>query len=347
MRIWFNHWFSTAYRLMELLKQGCESDNISIELIGSNRKEACVYRTICDEFYIEPINISNENYVQWCIDFCKDHKIDVFIPRRERVDITKNLSKFEEIGTKVMVDDNFSLLSLLDDKFATAEFFKKNNICKVPTMYIVNTVGEFEVAYKRLKEIEPNNRVCIKYNYDEGATSFRVIDDVVDDIHSLRTGVGLKVSYSKILTILGSVSHFDDLIVMPYLEGPEISVDSLMTSKGFIGLSRCKVGTRGTLVEYNKDFYEISKKFAEQSGLKMPYNVQLRHHNNEWYLLEVNTRMAGGTHKSCMTGVNIPYIALCELMDINFKMPVIDKIEKLYVSEIETPIILENLKEDK
>ena len=44
MRIWFNHWFSTAYRLMEFIKQGCESNNISIELIGSNRREECVYR---------------------------------------------------------------------------------------------------------------------------------------------------------------------------------------------------------------------------------------------------------------------------------------------------------------
>lgn len=346
MRIWFNHWFSTAYRLMEFIKQGCESNNISIELIGSNRREECVYRTICDEFYIEPTNISNEDYALWCVDFCKEHNIDVFIPRRERVDITKIIPKFEEIGVKVMADSDFSLLSLLDDKFATAELFRKHNICKVPTMYIVNNVKEFEIAYNKIKEVEPNNRVCIKYNQDEGATSFRVIDDVVDNIHSLRSGVGLKLSYTKVIDILGSVEHFDDLIVMPYLEGPEISVDSLMTHKGFIGISRRKVGTRGTLVEYNKEFYDISKKFAEVSGLKMPYNMQLRHHNNDWYLLEVNTRMAGGTHKSCMTGINIPYIALCELMGIDFNMPLIDNVDKLYVSEIETPIILD-LKEEK
>jgi hypothetical protein len=33
MRIWFNHWFSTAFRLMELLKEGCISNNMNIDII--------------------------------------------------------------------------------------------------------------------------------------------------------------------------------------------------------------------------------------------------------------------------------------------------------------------------
>ena len=130
------------------------------------------------------------------------------------------------------------------------------------------------------------------------------------------------------------------LIARAYFPEAEISVDSLMTKNGFVGLSRYKVGSRSTQVEYNPEFYEISKKFAEVTGLQMPYNVQLRHHNKEWYLLEVNTRMAGGTHKSCLTGVNIPYLALCELLDIPFEMPDVKNVKSMLISEIETPIIL-------
>ena len=236
---------------------------------------------------------------------------------------------------------NFELLELLEDKFATAKLFEENNICKVPKIFIVNTVSEFEKAYQNLKSMYPNDRVCIKYNKDEGATSFRVIDNHIDDISSLRTGIGLKLSYSQAVTMLGSVDSFDDLIVMPYLKGPEISVDSLMTKEGFIGISRYKVGTRSTQVEFNSDFYEISKKFAEVTGLQMPYNVQLRQHNNEWYLLEVNTRMAGGTYKSCLSGINIPYFALCELLNIPFELPDVKGIQGMLISEIETPVILE------
>ena len=72
----------------------------------------------------------------------------------------------------------------------------------------------------------------------------------------------------------------------------------------------------------------------------MPYNLQLRHHNDEWYLLEVNTRMAGGTHKSCLTGVNFPFLAFCELLDIPFNIPNMEDIKSMLISEIETPIIM-------
>lgn len=340
MRVWFNHWFSTAYRLIEELKKGCSENNISIELIGSNRIDTCVYKTICDEFYIEPTEISDTDYVDWCLEFCKEHNINVFIPRRDRSEISKRLDDFDAIGVKVMTDRNYELMELLEDKFETAELFKKHNICKVPDIIIVNTVSEFEEAYKTLKDRYPMDRICIKYNRDEGATSFRVVDNVIDTIHSLKTGIGLKVSYEQLYNMLGSVESFADLIVMPYLKGPEISVDSLMTKKGFVGITRYKVGSRGTQVEYNKEFYDISKKFAEISKIQMPYNLQLRYHNDEWYLLEVNTRMAGGTHKSCLTGVNFPFLAFCELLDIPFNIPNMEDIKSMLISEIETPIIM-------
>ena len=79
MRIWFNHWFSTAFRLMELLKEGCSSNNMDIDIIGTNKIDLCVYKTYCDEFYIEPTDISDEDYITWCVDFCKEHNIDYLV----------------------------------------------------------------------------------------------------------------------------------------------------------------------------------------------------------------------------------------------------------------------------
>ena len=336
MRIWFNHWFSTAYRLMELLKQG----DSSIEIIASSRTEHAVYQKMAEEFYVEPTEISDADYVDWCIEFCKEHKIDVLFPRRCRVAISENLHRFDEIGVKVLVDRNVELMDLLEDKKKTADLFFKHQICKVPTMFIVNNVKQFKNAYDLLKQKYVDDRICIKYCRDEGATSFRVIDDVVDNISVLRIGNGAKITYEKVCEMLASVEQFDDLIVMPYLKGPEVSIDSLNTNKGFIGISRYKVGTRSTAVEYNETLYNISKKFAEVTGIKCPYNLQLRYHNDELYLLEVNTRMAGGSHKSFMTGINIPYIALCDLVGKDFDLPNVKDIKSLTISEIETPIIL-------
>lgn len=321
---------------MELLKNADKD----IVIIGSSRSEYAVYQEVCDEFYTEPLNLSDNDYVDWCIDFCKKHLIDVFIPRRGRVELSIRLQEFTDISVKVLMDDNADLMQKLDDKFETAKIFKEHNICNVPQMYCVNTFKDFEKAYQAIIETNPEDRVCIKYSKDEGAVSFRVIDNVVDTIASLRLGEGLKLSYQKVCNMLQERETFDDLIVMPFLKGPEISVDSLMTHKGFIGICRQKIGTRGTEVSFNQEIYDISKKFAEVTGIKMPYNLQLRYHNNQLYLLEVNTRMAGGTYKSCLTGINIPYIAYCELLGKDFEMPIVENIPNLLVSQIETPIIL-------
>ena len=48
------------------------------------------------------------------------------------------------------------------------------------------------------------------------------------------------------------------------------------------------------------------------TGLKGLYNIQLKGHNEEWYFLEVNTRMAGGIHKAISCGVNLPYLAYAD-----------------------------------
>ena len=51
----------------------------------------------------------------------------------------------------------------------------------------------------------------------------------------------MKMGYKELTDMLGSVERFDDLIVMPYLRGPEISVDRLMIKEGFVGITRYKV----------------------------------------------------------------------------------------------------------
>lgn len=335
MRVWFNHWFSTAYRIMELLKQG----DSNITIISSNKLKLAVYQKISSEFYLEPMNISDNDYVLWCLDFCKKHNIDVFIPRRGRLEISKNLQLFLDNNIKVMVHTDSSLVECLEDKFETAKIFKENNLCNVSDLYLVDNVEDFKRAYKELDA--KNEKVCVKYNKDEGGLSFHIIEKELK-YHTLRTNIGVKLSYDTIISILSEKDNFEDMLVMPYLEGPEISIDSLNTKKGFIGLTREKLGTRATQVKFDKELYEISKKFAEITNITMPYNLQMRWHNSQIYLLEVNTRMAGGTYKSCLTGVNIPYIAYCELMGLDYEIPDIQNIKEILVSEIEAPIILNN-----
>lgn len=100
IRIWMNHWFSTAYNIVNLIKQ----DDPDFYVIGTNENYNSPIRTVCDEWYQEP-TLKDDEYVEHCLEFCQDHHVDVFLPRRGMLEISKQKSQFEALGTKVMVDD--------------------------------------------------------------------------------------------------------------------------------------------------------------------------------------------------------------------------------------------------
>ena len=55
-RIWFNHWFSTAYYIIEMIKK---NPYYGIEVIGSSELPVSVIKGICEEWYSEPEKCSD------------------------------------------------------------------------------------------------------------------------------------------------------------------------------------------------------------------------------------------------------------------------------------------------
>lgn len=147
VRVWFNHWFSTSYRLIELMKQDNEEE---IYVIASNKQIDSVIQKVCDEWYQDSL-ADGEEYLQYCIDFCREHKIDVFVPRRKMVEISQNRDRFTDIGVKVMVDD-YEVIKLLNDKVATYDYLRDCEGLNIPAYRMVNTADEFEAAYAELKK---------------------------------------------------------------------------------------------------------------------------------------------------------------------------------------------------
>ena len=45
IKVWFNHWFSTVYRLIELIK---EDEEEQIFVIGTNLRIDSVIQKVCD-----------------------------------------------------------------------------------------------------------------------------------------------------------------------------------------------------------------------------------------------------------------------------------------------------------
>lgn len=332
VRVWFNHWFSTSYGLIELMKK----DPVDrIYIIASNEQIDSVIQNACDEWYQEPF-VDGEEYIQYCIEFCKAHKVDVFVPRRNMVNISKNIGCFTEIGVKVMVDD-YAVISLLNDKAAAYDMFQECEGIYIPDYYIVKRADEFERAYKKLRK--EHVQVCVKFVKDEGALSYRRIIENVNRFERLRIYPGAEIAYEVYLSTLQEVDEFDDLMVMPYLPGQEISVDCLQTNQGLIAIPRFKSKSRHENIIFDEKILKMTHAIMDKVKLKCPCNVQFKLKDDIPYLLEVNTRMSGGLQMSCMAEqVNIPNIALNKLLgrELDWEYEPVERV----VSYIEMPQII-------
>ncbi len=308
IKVWFNHWFSTSYRLIELMKQ---DEKEEIKVIATNKQEDSVIQKVCDEWYPEPLSEGDE-YIQECLQFCKEHKVDVLVPRRNMTQISENRQRFQEIGVKVMVDDH-KILKLLNDKAATYDFFKECREIPIPPYHMVNTVQEFEQAYRELKK--NCDQVCVKFVKDEGAMSYRRIIEQTDRFQRLRVYQGAEMTYGDYVAALGEVDRFDDLMVMPYLPGNEISVDCLNTEQGLIAVPRFKSSSRHEQIRFDKEILKMSRIIMEKTNLQYPCNIQFKIKDDIPYLLEINTRMSGGLQMTCEAEkINIPNIALHKVL---------------------------------
>ena len=333
IRVWFNHWFSTAYRLIELMKDDKEEE---IHIIGTNLQLDSVIQKVCDEWY-EDSPLKGDEYIDFCLDFCKKHSVDVFVPRRCMTDVSRCKDKFEAIGVKVLVDD-YKAVSLLENKAAAYEFFKNYENIRIPEYYSVTNVQQFAEAYSKLKE--NNKQICVKFVRDEGGMSFRKSAEKVNEFDRLRIYQGTSISYDDLYSALASRESFDELMVMPYMEGNEVSVDCLRTDSGTIAVPRIKSPVRHERVVYDTEIITTTANVLNKLNLQFPCNVQFRYKDGQLYLLEINTRMSGGLQMSCLaSGVNIPNIALNKLLGKEIEWSIDDETDKI-VSYIEIPKLI-------
>ena len=333
MRVWFNHWFSTAYHLINLIRDG----NPHFKFVGSNKNDYAIYKIACDEWYREPEKISATDYVDWCIAFCREHDVNIFVPRRNLTAIAQHLDKFD--GVKVLIGRDARLMKILDDKVATYEFISAGGLEEIiPPYRIARTFDEFNAAYDELKTL--GNRICYKLVEDEGALTFRVIDDAIENISALHNMPNMKVTRAAAQKILSRYDFKIPMMVMPYLSGREISVDCLTTAQGNIIVPRFKTNHRYSEIKFDAAIINVAEKILSLMKFDVPLNIQFRTDGEKLFLLEINPRMSGGLQLSCLAaGINIPDLAINQLLGLSKPWTLPEK-NFCRVANIETPIIL-------
>lgn len=342
-RIWFNQWFTTVAHFINMLRSNM--DGYEFKVYGTSTNRDALYLSYCDVAYQEP-NINGEEYILFCLDFCRKHHIDIFVPRKENVLIAKHLNKFHQLGVRVLVCPNAKLMERLDNKEETYRYILNHPILRkyipIPDYFIVENGEAFTKAYHILKN--KGHKVCFKPVIGEGGNGFRIVRDKAESIEELfYQGTSANISYKHACEILFQQPKFPPLMISEYMDGYEYSIDCLAYDGVLMAaIPRKKEIGRIRELENNKELIEVARKINDVLNIPFAYNIQVKYKDGVPKLLEINPRMSGGLHYSCLAGINIPYQAIKLLLEGKKAIEVFQPHFGVRSSYLEKEVILKN-----
>ena len=100
-RIWYNKSFSFVYAAINLIKQ--QDNTQEFYLLASHTQAHARALLVADEAYIEPSGLTGQAYVEWCLAFCQQHSVDVFVVGKEAQTIAAYEQAFLAISTRLFL----------------------------------------------------------------------------------------------------------------------------------------------------------------------------------------------------------------------------------------------------
>jgi len=336
MRIWFNKTFSTIQAVLKNLRQCVPAGEVT--LICTHTHENASAFLAADERYLEPVDLTGEDYIHWCVSFCAEHKIDIFWVGKEAALASQHHALFEAVGTKVLSVADYDTLTLLHDK---ARFYTElpSDVAQVMDFVAVNHRDEFDGALETLSA--KHEKLCVKPAVSVFGLGFRILDTTRDSITQILSGVEYQIPLQELRQGMLNTPQFDTLLVMEHLNGHEWSVDCA----GRHGELLCAVQRKksllaghGQMIDNHPDIQGMVERLTAHYHLNGIFNIQFKEGRYGVRLLEINPRPSGGFGMACLAGANLAAMALQA-----FKGETVEPATLHYnrrVTEIATPVIL-------
>ena len=311
MRVWYNRTFSSVYAAFTLIRQADTAGRFTI--IHSNANRHTPAARLAHEFHGEPTGLEASAYVDWCLDFCREQRVDIFVPGREATTLAAHHARFEAIGTRVLSAASPSKLQLIHDK---AGFYAETALPQAPVAefrHFENVEG-FDAAWAELRA--RHAKLCLKPSRSIYGLGFAVIDEERSSAALLLAGAEYHIGYADLRRGLAELGQFRSMLLMEFLDGHEYSVDCVGDQGALVAaVARRKLAAgSGQLIDMRPEIIEACRQLARDYGLNGVFNVQFRESGKgearRVRLLEINPRMSGGIGMACAAGPNLPWIAL-------------------------------------
>ncbi|WP_406199974.1 ATP-grasp domain-containing protein [Kitasatospora sp. NBC_01560] len=311
VRVWLNRTYAENIFFIEQLRDAPRP----VEIHATHVDPDSPVLAAADHAALEPGGLTPDAYVAYALDFCARHAIDVFLPRLNQLAISLHHQEFEAIGT-ALICPPATAIAAFDSK---ADGYAAIAAAGLPTppWWQVRTAADLHSAVDRIEAA--GLTACLKPVSGAGGEGFRVLTREPFGLHRL-AGWDSTVQVDQVATALeaaaaaaaaGGTDEPVDLLVMPYLEGPEISVDCLADRDGTLlaAVGRSKHRRRRSFTTAPA-YLEPARRVVESTGMAYLSNVQFRHLAGEPVVIDVNTRPSGGLHQLRLCGLNLPWNAV-------------------------------------
>jgi len=335
MRVWYNRTFSSVYAALRLIRQADTEGRFT--LIHSNANRHTPAARLAHEFHTEPTGLDSDAYVDWCMAFCREQRVDIFVPGREATTLAAEHARFADIGTRVLSAAPAPMLKTVHDK---ARFYADTVLPDAPVAAFrrFENIEQFDAAWDELRP--HHKKLCVKPAHGIYGLGFAVVDEVRSSAALLLAGVEYHVGYQDLRRGLSELGNFKTMLLMEFLDGPEYSVDCV----GDHGRLAAAVVRRklahaggGQLIDMRQDILDATARLCADYQLNGVFNAQFREGGGRPRLLEINPRMSGGIGMACLAGPNLPYIALRGFADGFDNVSIAPVTNGMRVAELSTP----------
>ncbi len=280
-----------------------------IDVVGTDMDKEAIGRFLVDKFYQVPAGDS-ANYIPTIIDILEKEKPDVLFPESSSEVYHLALAKkeLESSGTKVLISDP-EPIRIANNKLEMYDVLKKKTNIVLPKYYPAESLSEFKTTLDNLGY--PDKPVIFKPQIGKGSRGVRIIDPKVNRKDQLLNykPTSKYMSLEEFEAIFAKEKDFPKFIVMEFLEGGEVTTDTislngetLLATVKTVELARWGVIVRGELIK-RPDLIEQTHSILKAIPLNYCNNIQFIGDK----LIEINPRVSSFIYQENLIA---PYLAV-------------------------------------
>ncbi|SLM64196.1 MULTISPECIES: ATP-grasp domain-containing protein [Dickeya] len=304
--IWLMEGLSSQRDIILGIKDFFKNTNKAVTVIASHRHHRNEILSLADIALIEPAD--DEQRLDFITTTVKQYGVQALHTGRNCLWFETHRQQIESLGVSLTTGaTSITMFELADDKVSFAHAMQARGLAVVPSLRIESAEElRHQITRNSLSEGDKKS-LCVKPVTGIYGMGFWRFDDNATPMSAFAHPDSRKVHPEVYLHALEQQEAFEPLVLMPYLPGPEYSVDMLVEKGNVIAaIARRKEGALQYL-EQSGAAYELSKACAHMMQADGLVNVQTRNNDQgEPVLLEINMRPSGGIGYTRHSGVNLP-----------------------------------------